>query len=649
MASSNDWSREASISLQHINSTSTSHTPPPPPAHPAPHTTEAAFPPASHLRAPTLDSISQHPSSRTLRPPSADEPWLHHHHEEASKRSDSDGFEFEGRRARPRVQPGGANFGTYYDLRPLLVRRHILMISLSGTIGVGILISSGQIIKLTGSGGALLSYFLTGFIIHCVMSSLGEMVSLIPEAGALMEYPTRFIDGALGWTIAGSYWFAYAMGVCTLTTSTAILVKGWETDVGQGWIITAILVVVILINVFGVRVFGEIEYVFGFMKVILLVGLTILMLAINRGAGPKGRVIGIDNWKAPYRFPPNFGGIANPAMTPHLPATIGGTLGQFLSVWKGMTIAAFAYIGVEIVAVTASEAKYPRDDLPRATRRIFWLTFSLYVSAVFFVSLNVPYTDAGLLNLYDQRPTTGNLSPFVIAIKNAGIDVLPGFINAALLFASWSTTNSSVFVASRTLYGMATKLDPAEYRYLSILGRTTRKGVPMTAIFASCIFAPLAYLQCGGKDPQELLSVFSQVETVACLIVWMCQCLAFIRFYNGLQSPSAPHDRLSNDYPYRSAFQPWTAYFGFTGCFLLILFNGFDVFLFQPFVGSNFLAAYLAVIVFAAVYALLKCVRRAPLVARSQMDYSVHRENFDRRRAKRDVGRVRGFLSWVFG
>lgn len=77
---------------------------------------------------------------------------------------------------------------------------------------MGILISSGQIIKLAGSGGALLSYVLTGFVIHCVMSSLGEMVSLIPEAGALMEYPTRFIDGALGWTIAGAYWFCYAMG-----------------------------------------------------------------------------------------------------------------------------------------------------------------------------------------------------------------------------------------------------------------------------------------------------------------------------------------------------------------------------------------------------------------------------------------------------
>lgn len=166
---------------------------------------------------------------------------------------------------------------------------------------------------------------------------------------------------------------------------------------------------------------------------------------------------------------------------------------------------------------------------------MFWLTFCLYIAAVFSVSLVIPYTDPNLLNLYDPRPATGHLSPFVIAIRNSGIQVLPGFVSAALLFASWSTTNTTLFVASRSLYGMAVKLDHENHRYLSILRRTTQSGVPVPAILASCIFSPLAYLQCGGSNPQKLLSVFSQVETVACLIVWFCQCLAFIRFYNGYE------------------------------------------------------------------------------------------------------------------
>jgi amino acid transporter len=186
-----------------------------------------------------------------------------------------------------------------------------------------------------------------------------------------------------------------------------------------------------------------------------------------------------------------------------------------------------------ILILTKLQAKYPRDDLPRAARRIFWITFIIYLASIFTVSLNVPYDNPFLQNLYDKRPSTGQLSPFIIAVENAGIEVLPGFLKAAFLFVSWSTTNTELFVASRTLYGMATKLDPVDYPNLSVLSRTTRKGVPMTAIFASCIFAPLAYLQCAGRKPAVLLGVFSQVETVACLIVWMCQCISFIRFYNG--------------------------------------------------------------------------------------------------------------------
>ena len=157
----------------------------------------------------------------------------------------------------------------------------------------------------------------------------------------------------------------------------------------------------------------------------------------------------------------------------------------------------------------------------------------MYLSAVFSISLVLPYTDPALPNLYDPRPTTGNLSPFVIAIKAAGFDVLPGIVSVAILFASWSTTNTTLFVASRTLYGMAVKLEPENYPTLSLLRRTTHGGVPLAAILASCVFTPLVYLQCGGSDPQKLLAVFSQVETVACLIVWFCQCLAFIRFYDG--------------------------------------------------------------------------------------------------------------------
>ena len=327
-----------------------------------------------------------------------------------------------------------------------------------------------------------------------------------------------------------------------------------------------------------------------------------------------------------------------------------------------MTLVAFSYIGVEIVAITASEARYPRDDLPQAARRIFWVTFSLYLAAVFSVSLNVPHTDCNLQSIFgDTRPTTGRLSPFIIAISNAGIDFLPGFVAACLVFCSWSTTNTQLYVASRTLYGMAARLDLDTHPYATIFSRTTKNGVPMTAIFASCALTPLAFLQLGGRDPQTLLTIFSQITTVGCLIVWMCQCIAFIRFYNGLQVRGAPHNRLSSDYPYCSSFQPWSAYFGAFGCALLVLFNGFDVFIVQIWIVNKgkpderkvfktdlFLAAYLGVVLAAMLYVWLKVSRKGAMVPRERMEYGVRRENFDMRRPPRQRGRIMRIVGWVF-
>jgi amino acid permease len=65
------------------------------------------------------------------------------------------------------------------------------------------------------------------------------------------------------------------------------------------------------------------------------------------------------DWTVPYRFTNQFGNgtesyISDPSDA-QLSKTIGGSLGQFLAVWKAMTIAAFSFVGVEILAVCASE------------------------------------------------------------------------------------------------------------------------------------------------------------------------------------------------------------------------------------------------------------------------------------------------------
>lgn len=82
-----------------------------------------------------------------------------------------------------------------------------------------------------------------------------------------------------------------------------------------------------------------------------------------------------------------------------------------------------------------------------------------------------------------------NSSPWVIAIKQAGISVLPSIVNACILVSAWSAGNSYCWVGSRMILAMTT-----DNQLPKIFGRTTSKGVPWVAVLASWAFGPLAYL-----------------------------------------------------------------------------------------------------------------------------------------------------------
>ena len=71
--------------------------------------------------------------------------------------------------------------------------------------------------------------------------------------------------------------------------------------------------------------------------------------------------------------------------------------------------------------IAAGEAKNPRRNIPKAIRRVYIRILLFYIGGVTVIGLLVPFTDPGL-NL-KQKDAGG--SPFVLAIKHAGIKSLP--------------------------------------------------------------------------------------------------------------------------------------------------------------------------------------------------------------------------------
>lgn len=103
-------------------------------------------------------------------------------------------------------------------------------------------------------------------------------------------------------------------------------------------------------------VYGETEFWFCSIKVLTIVGLIILGVILTAGGGPDGEKIGFKYWRDPGPFVQYMG--------------ISGSKGRFLGFWAVLSQAAFSYIGTEIVAIAAGEAKNPRRNLPKAIKRV---------------------------------------------------------------------------------------------------------------------------------------------------------------------------------------------------------------------------------------------------------------------------------------
>ncbi len=107
---------------------------------------------------------------------------------------------------------------------------------------------------------------------------------------------------------------------------------------------------------------------------------------------------------------------------------------------------------------------------------------------------------------------TAARSPFVVAIKRAGIPVLPSLINAALVTSAVSAASSDLFTSSRALYSLA--IGGSAPR---IFARTTKGGLPYVAVTVSIAFSFLSYMSC--KDSAS--TVFGYFANMTRSPVWL--------------------------------------------------------------------------------------------------------------------------------
>ncbi|KAI8692480.1 AA-permease domain-containing protein [Fusarium sp. Ph1] len=489
------------------------------------------------------------------------------------------------------LEYGTRNLGT---LNRRLKSRHVQFLALSGAIGTGLFVGSGQVLSLAGPLSAFLSFTITGFNIFCVLNSVGEMASWLPIPGPVPIFAARFVDPALGFALAWNYWYQFAIGVPIEVTVSAVIVDYWHNNVPKVALISLFYFPMVFLNCLPVRIYGEAEFVFGAIKLTTIVGLIILMFIITVGGAPNGEAIGFKYWVHP--------GPMNEYLRP-------GALGRFLAFWKVFVQATFSYGGSEMVVMAAGETENPRRNIPKAIRRVFWRIVLFYILSVFLVGLCVSSKDPSLLNAINSSAPGAAQSPFVIAIRNGGIKTLPSIINAVILTSAWSSGNSLFYAGTRVLYAAA--LDgkaPAILAY-------EKFGVPYLCVAVTSAFGLLVYLNVSNSGA-EVFFWLSNLSGVGALIIWASVCYTYLRFYYCLKYNGIDRNTL----PYKSPMQPFLAYFSVSFCTIVAIFNGFDAFFPGRFSAKTFIPPYINIPIFIILIFGFKYVKKTKFVKYSEMD-----------------------------
>ncbi|WP_299998405.1 proline-specific permease ProY [uncultured Cedecea sp.] len=372
-----------------------------------------------------------------------------------------------------------------------LSTRHIRFMALGSAIGTGLFYGSADAIKIAGPS-VLLAYIIGGAAAYIIMRALGEMSLHHPVTGSFSRYAHDYLGPLAGFITGWTYCFEMLLVAIADVTAFGIYMSVWFPTV-PNWIwVLSVVLIICAINLMSVKVFGELEFWFSFVKVatiiiMIVAGIGIIVWGIGNGGQPTG----ISNlW--------TYGGFFS-----------NGWIGTVLALHMVM----FAYGGIEIIGITAGEAKDPEKSIPRAINSVPLRILVFYVGTLFVIMSIYPWNMVG---------TEG--SPFVMTFQHMGITVAAGILNFVVITASISAINSDVFGVGRMLYGMAEQGNaPKAFAKLS------RKGIPwVTVVIMTCALLLAAYLN--YVMPKNVFLVIASLATFATVWVWIMILLSQIAF-----------------------------------------------------------------------------------------------------------------------
>lgn len=369
-----------------------------------------------------------------------------------------------------------------------LKNRHVQLIALGGTIGTGLFMGAGSSIKLAGPA-ILFVYLITGVFAFFIMRALGELLVSDTTQHSFVNFIEKYVGADAGYIVGWTYWISWITIAMAELTAIGAYVQFWLPGVPQ-WIPDLIFLVILWgLNSITVKAFGETEFWFSLIKIVAIVALIatgVVLVAVGfktpMGHASLGNLV-------------NFGGFF----------PTGGK--NFILAFQ---MVFFAFLGIEIVGVTASETKDPKKIIPKAINEIPTRILIFYIGALL-----------AIMSIYPWTQYSGAESPFVQVFSAAGIKAAAAIINIVVLTAAASALNSSIFTTGRMMFALTSPK--------SRFHKLSRAQVPARAINLSVGVIGISVVL-NGVMQGKVFGFITSVATTTFIVIYAMMLVAHLRY-----------------------------------------------------------------------------------------------------------------------
>lgn len=391
-----------------------------------------------------------------------------------------------------------------------LTNRHIQLIALGGAIGTGLFLGIGPAAVLAGPS-VILGYALAGIIAFFIMRQLGEMVVQEPVSGSFSHFAYKYWGKFPGFASGWNYWILYILVSMAELTAIGHYIHFWWPEIPL-WVSSLFFFVLITaLNLASVKVYGETEFWFSIIKVAAIIAMIVfgVYLLVSGTGGDKASIQNL--WNDGGFFPK---GLFN--------KNENGYSGLFAA----MAMIMFSFGGLELIGITAAEAKNPEKTIPQATNQVIYRILIFYVGALVILFALSPW-----------RQITEGSSPFVMVFQNLnGLEftvfgkiiqfnsLIANVLNLIVLTAALSVYNSSVYSNSRMLFGLAQQGNAPKK-----LMKLNKNHVPINAIIVSSCFAGICII-INKVMPEKAFEYLMALVVSTLIINWLMICYTHLKF-----------------------------------------------------------------------------------------------------------------------